>query len=69
LRQTLTDEARDDVSRAASAQADHDVHRPARVAFRSDHARQSRKQRGASEAAKESSAGKCHGRNPLNGLS
>ena len=61
LRQPLTDQARDDVGRAAGGKADNDAHRPRRIGLRPSDARHGR-QRGSArgQMQKLSSAGKFH---------
>ena len=60
FRQVLSDETRDDVTRAAGGKTDDDVDRPARVGRRFGNARQRRDYRGPCRQTKKSSAGKNH---------
>ena len=62
LRQPLTDQARDDVGRAAGGEADDDAHRPRRIGLRPRDARHGRQRGSARGQMQKLSAGKFHRR-------
>src|SRR5262245_27244177 len=61
LGQPLTDQAREDVGRAAGRKADDDANRPRRIGVCPSEARDSRQRRSASGQMQKLSAGKLHG--------
>ena len=67
LRQPLTDQARDDVGRAAGRKADDDAHRPRRIGLRPRDARHGRQRGSARCQMQKLSAGKFHGDPPISG--
>ena len=60
LRQPLSDQARDDVGRAAGGKADDDAHRPRRIGLRPRDARHGRQRGSARGQMQKLSAGKFH---------
>src|SRR6516164_1064445 len=68
LGQPLTDQAREDVGRAAGRKADDDAHRPRRIGLRPCDTRNGRQRGGARGQLQECAAGKSHFEPPFTSL-